>query len=56
MNPNKVEKVQDPVRGKEPYQRPEVKTFGSVAKLTLGGNGTKVDGCSHKAGKSNGGC
>lgn len=57
MNPIQVEPyIQDSTNQKEAYKKPEVITFGSVAKLTLGGNGTRMDGCSGKAGKSNGGC
>ena len=56
MNRKKVEvSVQDSKRNK-PYEKPEVTTFGSVAKLTLGGVGSVHDGCSGKAGKSNGSC
>jgi hypothetical protein len=41
---------------KKTYKKPELTTFGSVAKLTLGGTGSVHDGCSGKAGKSNGNC
>lgn len=44
MNRKQVEvSVQDSTRNK-PYEKPEVTTFGSVAKLTLGGSGTRNDG------------
>lgn len=58
MNPNKLEMcVQDSTTTKLPYNKPVVITFGSVAKLTLGGVGTGFDGCSGKdTGKSNGKC
>ena len=56
MNRKQVEvSVQDSMRNKT-YEKPEVTTFGSVAKLTLGGVGSVNDGCSGKAGKSNGAC
>jgi hypothetical protein len=56
MNRKQVEvSVQDSARNKT-YEKPEVTTFGSVAKLTLGGVGSVHDGCSGKAGKSNGSC
>lgn len=29
------------------YEKPRITTFGSVAELTLGGSGTKVDGSHH---------
>lgn len=32
---------------KGPYEKPRITTFGSVAELTLGGSGTKVDGSHH---------
>lgn len=45
MNRKQVEvSVQDSTTRNEPYEKPEVTTFGSVAKLTLGGSGTRCDG------------
>ncbi len=45
MNGKQVEmSVQDSATRNEPYEKPEVTTFGSVAKLTLGGSGTRNDG------------
>jgi hypothetical protein len=50
MNRKKVEvSVQDSTRNK-PYEKPEVTTFGSVAKLTLGGSGTRNDGSNNPLG------
>lgn len=44
MNDKKVElSVQNSTK-REEYEAPEVTTFGSVAKLTLGGSGTRNDG------------
>ncbi|HET8636748.1 MAG TPA: lasso RiPP family leader peptide-containing protein [Acidobacteriaceae bacterium] len=54
MNKQVEVSVQDSARNK-PYEKPEVTTFGSVAKLTLGGVGSLCDGAAGKAGKSNGG-
>jgi len=34
-----------PVR--RPYTKPSVTSFGSIAKLTQGGSGTKIDGGNH---------
>ncbi len=48
MNPVQLEvNSQDhmaPIESKAFYQKPMLTTFGSVAKLTQGGSGTKVDG------------
>jgi hypothetical protein len=56
MNRKQVELSLQDSRTRNEYQKPEVITFGSVAKLTLGGTGSVNDGCSGKAGKSNGSC
>lgn len=39
-----IKRAQEPAEHKKDYETPKVETFGSVAKLTMGGGGTKKDG------------